>query len=340
MLMTERKELAIPNFEKLFTDVENVRVAVVGDVMLDTYWWGAVDRISPEAPVPVVSLQKKEYRIGGAGNVALNTVSLGAETSLFSIVGEDEDAELLLSMLQEEHIDTKYIVHSGKRNTTNKIRVMGQHHQMMRIDSEVTNDISKEEEEELLSSFESFVKRYEPSVVIFEDYNKGVLTESLISSLMTVCKEHKIITAADPKHKNFFAYKGVTIFKPVLKEALEHSPALLNQDITEEHLQQLHAQLHGHLQHKVSLITLPSFDLFFQKGNYAKTIATHTHNISDVSGCEDTIIAVAALVYTAEKDMVLAASLASLAAGIVCGHVGTVVINKQQLLTECRKSLN
>ena len=338
--MIERKELAVPNFEKLFADIENVRVAVVGDVMLDTYWWGAVDRISPEAPVPVVSLQKKEHRIGGAGNVALNTVSLGAETTLFSIVGEDDDAELLLSMLQEEHIDTKYIVRSNKRITTNKIRVMGQHHQMMRIDSEVTNDISKEEEEELLSSFESFVKRYEPSVIIFEDYNKGVLTESLIESILAICKEHKIITAADPKHKNFFAYKGVTIFKPDLKEALEHSPALKSQDITEEHLQQLHTQLHGHLHHKISLITLPSFNLFFQKGSYAKTIAVHNNNIADVSGCEDTIIAVAALVYTTEKDMVLAALLASLAAGIVCTQVGTVAINKQHLLTECRKSLN
>lgn len=336
----EHKEVTSPNFEKLFADIENLRVAVVGDVMLDTYWWGTVDRISPEAPVPVVSLQKKEYRIGGAGNVALNTVSLGAETTLFSIVGEDEDAELLLSMLQEEHIDTKYIVRSGKRITTNKIRIMGQHHQMMRIDSEVTNDISKEEEEVLLSSFESFVKRYEPAVVIFEDYNKGVLTESLIKALMEICKEHKIITAADPKHKNFFAYKGATIFKPDLKEALEHSPALMNQDINEEHLQQLHTQLHAHLQHKISLITLPSFTLFFQKGSYAKTVTAHTNNIIDVSGCEDTIIAVAALVYTAAKDMVVATSLASIAAGIVCANVGTVAINKQQLLTECSKSLN
>ena len=337
----EREKATIPNFEKLFADIENLRIAVVGDVMLDTYWWGVVERISPEAPVPIVSLQKKEYRIGGAGNVALNTVSLGAETTLFSIVGEDEDAELLLNMLQEEHIDTKYIVRSGKRITTNKIRVMGQHHQMMRIDSEVTNDISKEEEEELLSSFESFVKRYEPAVVIFEDYNKGLLTESLIVSIIAICNEHKIITAADPKHKNFLAYKGVTIFKPVLKEALEHSPALItHHDTTEEHLQQLHSQLHGHLQHKISLITLPSFNLFIQKGNYARTIAMHTQNIADLSGCEDTIIAVAALVYAAEKDIVLAASLASLAAGIVCAHVGTVAINKQQLLAECRKSLN
>jgi bifunctional ADP-heptose synthase (sugar kinase/adenylyltransferase) len=114
----------------------------------------------------------------------------------------------------------------------------------------------------------------------------------------------------------------------------------MSNDAIEEHLQQLHIQLHEQLQHKISLITLPSFKLFFQKGSYAKTIASHTQNIADVSGCEDTIIAVAALVYTAEKNMLLAASLASLAAGVVCAHVGTVAINKQQLLAECRKSLN
>lgn len=338
--MIEREEITVQNFEKLFADIENLRIAVIGDVILDTYWWGAVERISPEAPVPVVSLQKKEHRIGGAGNVALNTVSLGAETALFSIVGEDEDAELLVGMLQAEHIDTKYIIRSNERITTNKIRVLGHNHQMMRIDAEITNDISKEEEKELLSSFESFVKRYEPTVVIFEDYNKGVLTESLIASIMAICKEHKIITAADPKHKNFFAYKGVTIFKPDLKEALEHAPALISNQATDEHLQQLHVQLYEQLQHKISLITLPSFKVFFQKGTYAKIIAAHTHNIADVSGCEDTIIAVAALVYATRKDMVLAASLASLAAGIVCAHVGTVAINKQQLLAECRKALN
>lgn len=338
--MFNSEEVTIPNFEKLFADIENLRVAVIGDVMLDTYWWGAVDRISPEAPVPIVSLQKKEHRIGGAGNVALNTISLGAETTLFSIVGEDADAELLLNMLQEEHIDTKYIVRSSKRITTNKIRILGHNHPMMRIDSEVTNDISKEEEEELLSSFEGFVRRYNPDVVIFEDYNKGVLTENLITAIISICKEHKIITAADPKHKNFFAYKGVTIFKPDLKEALEHSPAFISNQTSEEHLQQLHAQLYEHLQHKISLIPLPSFNLFFQKGAYAKTIASHMHNVADVSGCEDTIIAVAALAYTTTKDMMLAASLANLAAAIVCAHVGTVAINKQQLLAECRKALN
>src|SRR5689334_14171574 len=135
------------DFEKLFKEFSNLKVAVIGDVMLDTYWWGKVERISPEAPVPVVVMDKKEQRIGGAGNVALNTVSLGAETTLFSVVGDDSDAETLLGLLQNEHIDTKYVIKSGDRITTNKVRIISRNQQMLRLDAEVTNYISEEDEE-------------------------------------------------------------------------------------------------------------------------------------------------------------------------------------------------
>ncbi|MDQ2751514.1 MAG: PfkB family carbohydrate kinase, partial [Bacteroidota bacterium] len=144
---------SITNFDELFSNISHVRVAVIGDVMLDTYWWGSVERISPEGPVPVVALHKKEHRIGGAGNVALNTVSLGAQTTLFSVLGEDEDAEILLNLLQNEHIDTSYVLRSNERITTNKIRIIGRNQQMLRLDSEVTADIRKKDENKLLNSF-------------------------------------------------------------------------------------------------------------------------------------------------------------------------------------------
>src|SRR5215831_11691060 len=150
------------DFEKLFKEFSNLRVAVIGDVMLDTYWWGRVDRISPEAPVPVVAIDKKEQRIGGAGNVSLNTVSLGAETTLFSVVGDDTDAETLLGLLQSEHIDTKYIIKSSDRITTNKVRIISRNQQMMRLDAEVTHYISDEDEHLLFKNFTSFAKRYQP----------------------------------------------------------------------------------------------------------------------------------------------------------------------------------
>ncbi len=326
------------NFEQLFTDISNIRVAVIGDVMLDTYWWGSVERISPEGPVPVVALHRKEHRIGGAGNVALNTVALGAETTLFSVLGEDEEAEALLTLLQQEHIDTKYILRSSERITTNKIRIIGRNQQMLRLDSEITNDVSKEDEEKLLNNFIGFVKRYQPAVVIFEDYNKGTLTESLISAVIAVCKEHNIATTADPKRRNFFAYTGVTIFKPNIKEVRE-GLNLLPAQVTEDNLKDIHHQLYERLHHRISLITLSENGLFFQKGSYAKIIPTHIRNIADVSGAGDTVIAVVSLIYAVTRDITLAAEIANVAGGIVCEGVGTIAINRQILLDECLQLL-
>ena len=331
----EDVKMPIADFDQLFTDISNLRVAVIGDVMLDTYWWGSVERISPEGPVPVVALHKKEHRIGGAGNVALNTVSLGAETTLFSVLGEDEEAETLLNLLQDEHIDTKYIVRSAERITTNKIRIIGRNQQMLRLDSEVTADISNDDEEKLLNNFIGFAKRYQPAVVIFEDYNKGVLTESLIQSIIAVCKDHKIATAVDPKRKNFFAYRDVNIFKPNLKEVRE-GLNLLSTEITEDNLRHIHHLLYEQLHHRISLITLSEHGLFFQKGNYAKVIPTHIRNIADVSGAGDTVIAVVSLIYAVTRDITLAAEIANVAGGIVCEGVGTIAIDKHILLDECK----
>ena len=323
------------DFNKLFKDFSKIKVAVIGDVMLDTYWWGKVERISPEAPVPVVALHHKEQRIGGAGNVALNTVSLGAETTLFSVTGDDDDADILIGLLQQQHIDTKYIVKSNERITTNKIRIMGRNQQMMRLDSEVTNYISAEDEATLITSFTSFVKRYQPSVVIFEDYNKGVLTETLIEKIISICKQHDIVTTVDPKRKNFFSYKSVDIFKPNLKEVKE-GLNLITDGIDEQLLKNIHTELHNILQHKISLITLSEKGVYIQKGNYAKIIPTHMRNIADVSGAGDTVIAVASLVYAATKDITLAANIANVAGGQVCEEVGTVAVDKEKLQEECK----
>lgn len=326
------------DFNQLFDDFSKLKVAVVGDVMLDTYWWGKVERISPEAPVPVVALRKKEQRIGGAGNVALNTVSLGAETALFTVTGDDDDAEVLSGLLQDQHIDTKYIVKSGERTTTNKIRIISRNQQMMRLDSEITENISKEDEQTLVRNFTSYVKRHQPSVVIFEDYNKGVLTETLINTLIAVCKENNVVTTVDPKRKNFFAFKEVDIFKPNLKEVKE-GLNILAEDANEETLRNIHKQLYDVLHHKISLITLSEKGVYVQKGNFAKIIPTHARNIADVSGAGDTVIAVASLVYAATKDVTLAAQVANLAGGQVCEEVGTVAVDKEKLLAECSSLL-
>ena len=325
-------------FEDLFHQFDTLTVAVVGDVMLDTYWWGRVERISPEAPVPVVAVQKKEFRLGGAGNVALNTRALGATTVLFSVVGNDDAATTLLPLLEEQGIDTRYIIRSNERITTNKIRIMGRNQQMMRLDAEYTHDITTTDEALLLQQFTTFLQQQKPAVVIFEDYNKGVLTENLIHAMISLCKAQGVVTTVDPKRKNFFAFKGIDIFKPNLKEVKE-GLNLLADDTTETGLRNIHALLQQQLNHHISLITLSEKGVFYQGNQQAGIIPSHIRNIADVSGAGDTVIAVASLVYAATRNTQLAAEAANIAGGLVCEEVGTATINKSLLLKECTKLL-
>lgn len=324
------------DFDSLFDSFKQLKVAVVGDVMLDTYWWGKVERISPEAPVPVVTFEHKELRLGGGANVALNTVAMGAPTVLFSVIGHDEDGNALLELLEKNKVQTNYIISSKDRITTNKTRIISRNQHMMRLDAEMTTDITHSEEDLLLHSFNSFIEIERPSVVIFEDYNKGVLSETVIEKMIAVCKERSIITTVDPKRKNFFAYKGVTIFKPNLKE-VKDGLNVLPDEVNKEFLQDIHQQLQSRLHHAISLITLSEKGIFFQQDHYGEILPTFARSIADVSGAGDTVIAVASLVYAATQNISLAAKLANLAGGIVCEEVGTVAINKNKLIAECKK---
>lgn len=322
------------NFEQLFTDFTNTRVAILGDVMLDTYWWGSVDRISPEAPVPVVVLKKKELRVGGAANVALNTASLGAKTTMISVIGQDADGEALVGLLADKQIDTQYIKAVQGRVTTNKTRIMSRNQQMMRLDAEITSDIDTATEDILLEQVSKCIKEQKPQVLILEDYNKGVLTLRIIEKVIALCKEHNIITAVDPKKKHFLAYKDVTIFKPNLKEVKEGLNLMVDK-VDLSSLNQIHTTLQQHLNHQISLITLSEKGVFYQDKESHRIIPTHIRNIADVSGAGDTVIAVTSLCYAATKDMHLAAEMANIAGGLVCEEVGTAAINKDKLLQEC-----
>ena len=155
------------NFDELFVKLSQVKVGVIGDVMLDTYMWGHVDRISPEAPVPIVSLDKKEYRIGGAANVALNTASLGASVSMLSVIGNDEEGKLLNQLLQEKKIKTDFLLSSTKRITTSKTRIISRNQQMMRLDNEITHDLWYEDENRLILALQTFIAQEKPHVLIF-----------------------------------------------------------------------------------------------------------------------------------------------------------------------------
>jgi D-glycero-beta-D-manno-heptose-7-phosphate kinase len=324
------------DIDQLFSKFSKIKVAVIGDVMLDTYWWGNVERISPEAPVPVVAVSKREKRIGGAGNVALNVQALGASVALLTILGDDDDGVQLKNLLQEKNIDTRFILESKKRITTNKIRIISRNQQMMRLDAEIVYDIDEADEEKLQNQIEKFITTEKPDVIIFEDYNKGILTKNIIANTIAFCKKNNVTTAVDPKRKNFFCYQNATLFKPNLNEAIT-GLNLLPEEISPELLSEIHSQLKEKLDHDISLITLSEKGIFYQEENNKNILPSHRRSIADVSGAGDTVIAVASLIYAATKDIDLAAKIANIAGGIVCEEVGTVAINKEKLLEECKR---
>ena len=327
------------NFDHLFQQFSQLKVGVIGDVMLDTYWWGKVDRISPEAPVPVVAVSNKEERIGGAANVALNLQALGANVFLVSVLGKDLEGDQLNKLVRQNNISTEYMVHSTHRITTNKIRIISRNQHMMRLDAEIIDDLGKEDEGRLLASVKIFIDTVKPDVIILEDYNKGVLTENGIQQIIAICKQHNIIVTVDPKRTNFFSYKGVDIFKPNLKEVKDALNIIVDKTDTIS-LKTIHEELAAKLQHAISLITLSEKGVFYQKKNDGNIISSHVRSIADVSGAGDTVIAVASLVYAATKDEHLMAAMANIAGGLVCEEVGTVAINKIKLLDECKHLLS
>lgn len=326
------------DLDKLFSDISKLNVAVVGDVMLDTYWWGTVDRISPEGPVPVVAVTKKELRIGGAGNVALNATALGAGVTLISVLGTDDEGKQLKELLQTNNIDTSFILFSKERVTTNKIRIIGRNQQMMRLDAEHTDDLTKNEEEKFIKQVEKYVNENKPDVIILQDYNKGVLTQAVIIKIIALCNTNNIICAADPKRKNFFSFKNITLFKPNLKEVKE-SLHILSDEVSDKMLSEIHRLLKEKLNQNISLITLSEKGMFYENEMASKIIPSHLRNVADVSGAGDTVIAVASLIYAATKDVDLTAEIANIAGGMVCEEVGTAAIDKQKLLEECRQLL-
>lgn len=328
--------MAKEDFNKLFKKFAELKAGVIGDVMLDTYWWGNVERISPEAPVPIVALKKKEHRLGGAANVALNVKALGARVSIFSLIGNDEDGQTLEGLFKEQEISTEYLLKSNKRITTSKSRIISRNQHMLRLDAEIVKDLDPADEKRLIDAVTRYIEQEQPHVMIFEDYNKGVLTQNVISEVIKVCNAKGVATTVDPKRRNFFAFQGVTVFKPNLKEVKE-ALNIIDENMDLATMESIHSQLKERLHHQVSFITLSEHGVFYQDGANGSIVPAHVRNIADVSGAGDTVIAVASLVYAATKSTPLMASIANLAGGIVCEEVGTVAINKEKLLQECNE---
>lgn len=321
------------SLEAIFEAMNGLHVVVLGDVMLDNYWWGDVERISPEAPVPVVALKARESRLGGAANVALNCRALGAEVTLATVIGEDAEGLALRQLLHEAGISDELALGSPRRLTTTKTRVISRQQQMLRLDAEDVSEIGVADEHPFIDLVLRFLQRVKPDVLIFEDYNKGVLKDNIIRRVAAHCREIGIITTVDPKLNNFLSYEGVTIFKPNLKE-LREGLHLSLQTINEDTLSDADQKLRGYLNHEVSFFTLSEKGVYYNAGDAAAVIPAHLRNIADVSGAGDTVIATASLVYAITKDARLMAEVANIAGGLVCEQVGVAPVQKEVLLRE------
>lgn len=325
------------NTREIFEGFERLKVLIVGDVMIDRYLVGKVSRISPEAPVPVVDLVKTDNRLGGAANVALNIKALGATPFLCSVIGNDEASEQFEDLLKNENLSSEGILKSDSRITTVKTRVLAKNQQLLRFDSEIKTALNETIARQFLNQLVHIINTEKIDVVLLQDYNKGVLTPFLIESVIKVCHQKNIPTTVDPKKENFFAYRGVTLFKPNLKEITEAVDFIPDSDnlLT---LKKAAKVVTNRLNNTYTLITLSEKGIFLDKENKNSIIIpTQPRNISDVCGAGDTVISVISLGLALGLDMEKVARMANLAGGIVCESVGVVPVNKQKLLKEYRK---
>lgn len=321
----------------IFSQIESfseLNILVIGDVMVDAYYFGSVDRISPEAPVPVISVSKKDHRPGGAANVALNLISLGAKVSLCAVIGFDEEGRELMSLLNTEKIDTSGIYTDNYRPTTMKTRVISGNHHLLRIDHESTEYISTETENFLID----FVKKSINTIdaIIIEDYNKGLLTERLISEVITISNQKNIPTIVDPKKENFFAYKNCTLFKPNRKEIREGLKTDLDLTLA-VNIEKAADELMNILGCKNIMVTLSEDGVFVKSATKSSHIKAHERKITDVSGAGDTVVSVAALCLASGMELSQTAEIANIAGGLVCQKVGVVPINKNELIEELER---
>ena len=320
------------NFREIVNQFQQKRILVIGDVMIDSYLRGNVNRVSPEAPVPIVSLQKEEDRLGGAANVAINLVAMGASAIICSVIGKDKSGDKMLELLEENSISAEGLIFSSSRQTTVKTRIIGNNQHLLRVDSEQTNDINSLEEDELIAKVHSILES-NIDAIIFEDYNKGVLTERVISEIIELANSKGVLTSVDPKSKNFFAYKNVSLFKPNLKELKEGVG--MNFSFSEnEQFENAVNKLESKLDNTISFVTLSEHGVFIKDKNEQHYIPAHIRNIADVSGAGDTVISLATLCLTAGLPIREIAEIANLAGGLVCEKSGVVSIDRDLLIEE------
>jgi len=309
---------------------------VVGDVMIDAYLWGKVERISPEAPVPIVHIQKKENRLGGAANVALNINSLGAKAIMCSVVGDGSKGDIFRKTAKDLGFSTEGIIDSTERMTTVKTRVISSGHHIVRIDDEITWPLSATDERNLLDCIDQILSKQKVDAIVFEDYDKGVLTEKVIAQVIAKAKALNIPVSVDPKLKNFKNYIGCSLFKPNFKELKEGMKVEFSADNTTA-IEQSLLNLRNELKAEGVIVTRSEHGVTSFDGENFSTHSAHKREIVDVSGAGDTVIAVATLALASNWNLSDIAEIANLAGGLVCEKVGVVPIDKELLKLEAER---
>lgn len=330
MLNISRKQLL--TLKKKF---RNKRIAVIGDMMLDSYFKGKVSRISPEAPVPIVEVENEFMRFGGALNVAYNILTLGGIPLPIGIIGDDAEGKLLKKLMREASISCEAIFTDKSRPTTSKTRVIAHSQQVVRIDKESTAPLSKQLEKKIIDYIKQDFSNID--AIILQDYNKGVLTQNLIREVIQKANEENKIVTVDPKFNNFFEYKNVTVFKPNRKETEDALSMKLrnDRDISEAGEKLLHS-----LNARYILLTLGEAGIaLFEKGKPEKRVPTKARKVADVSGAGDTVISTITIALAAGVDIYNAAYLANYAGGLVCQEVGIVPINIDDLIKAVKEEL-
>ncbi len=321
--------------EYLCGKFRNSTILVVGDVMIDAYLTGSVSRISPEAPVPIVDIKKRYYRLGGAANVALNLHALGANPLLCSIIGNDEKGELFFDLMKEKELSVAAMNSSETRKTGIKYRVIGNKLQMLRIDEEDLYPLSEKDAETLLKSVKNALDNHSVDAIIFEDYDKGVLSETVIRTIMSWAQANGIPVTVDPKKNNFNFYQGSTLFKPNLKELKEG----LHYDEKEFSMDSIHQIMKefadkNEIQYLFTTLSEKGVAIYDRIHDNFYTQAAYLRKISDVSGAGDTVIAVATLCLIAGLNPQTTAQIANLSGGIVCEFSGVVPIPIEEFKEE------
>jgi rfaE bifunctional protein kinase chain/domain len=321
---------------ELFDSFQRKTIAVVGDVMLDRYFWGSVNRISPEAPVPIVDVESESARLGGAANVAHNIHSLGGKVLLVGVIGSDSSGDLLVNIMKGNEFSTDGVIRDEKRATTVKTRIIAHHQHVVRIDRETRADIS----ESVVNHIVDFLRNNINSIdaIIIEDYNKGVVTSMLIHQLIALANQFKKIITADPKFNNFFEYKNVTLFKP---NTIEVEKALNRKVDTDESVLAAGKELIQRLQTESVLITRGEQGMMlFERNGDTTHVSARARKVADVSGAGDTVISTLTMALAVGANPKEACTLANFAGGVVCGEVGVIPIEREALKQAVLKDTN